>query len=70
MKRSTVNILARQACRNGPTMTGFKKSFKEKWEIIRPPIDLVPENMLETRVFEAWKGWFYCIEFRKPGEGA
>jgi len=51
-------------------MTGFKKSFKEKWEIIRPPIDLVPENMLETRVFEAWKGWFYCLEFRKPLEGA
>jgi hypothetical protein len=26
----------------------------------------VPPEMLETRLFDAWKGWFYCIEFRKP----
>lgn len=45
---------------------GFKGSFGGKREAIKPPLDLVPETMLERRVFDAWKGWFYCIEFRKP----
>jgi uncharacterized protein YbaR (Trm112 family) len=31
-----------------------------------PPIGLVPNEMLETRVFDVWKGWLYCTEFRKP----
>jgi len=44
----------------------FKKSFDGKRDEIKAPIDLVPPEMLETRVFEVWKGWFYCIEFRKP----
>ncbi len=21
---------------------------------------------LEVRVFDVWKGWMYCLEFRKP----
>lgn len=45
---------------------GFKKSFGGKRSQILPPVDLVPANMLETRVFDVWKGWLYCIEFRKP----
>jgi len=45
---------------------GFKNSFGGQREAIQPPIDLLPAGMLETRVFEAWKGWLYCIEFRKP----
>jgi ubiquinone/menaquinone biosynthesis C-methylase UbiE len=45
---------------------GFKKSFGGKRDVIAPPLDLVPETMLETRVFDVWKGWLYCIEFRKP----
>ena len=45
---------------------GFKKSFGGKRQEIVAPIDLVPTNMLETRVFDVWKGWLYCIEFRKP----
>ncbi|HLO15411.1 MAG TPA: class I SAM-dependent methyltransferase, partial [Anaerolineales bacterium] len=45
---------------------GFKKSFGGKRSQIVPPIDLVPSNMLETRLFDVWKGWLYCIEFRKP----
>jgi ubiquinone/menaquinone biosynthesis C-methylase UbiE len=45
---------------------GFKKSFGGKRKEIVPPIDLVPANMLETRVFDVWKGWLYCIESRKP----
>jgi ubiquinone/menaquinone biosynthesis C-methylase UbiE/uncharacterized protein YbaR (Trm112 family) len=45
---------------------GFKGSFCGKRAEIAPPLDLVPKEMLETRVFDVWKGWLYCIEFRKP----
>jgi ubiquinone/menaquinone biosynthesis C-methylase UbiE len=45
---------------------GFRKLFDSKREVIFPPIDFVPKEMLEARVFDAWKGWFYCVEFRKP----
>lgn len=45
---------------------GFKDSFGGKREVIQPPMDLVPPEMLERRVFDIWKGWLYCIEFRKP----
>jgi len=45
---------------------GFKSSFGGKRDAIQPPIDLVPSEMLETRVFDVWKGWLYCLEFRKP----
>jgi ubiquinone/menaquinone biosynthesis C-methylase UbiE/uncharacterized protein YbaR (Trm112 family) len=45
---------------------GFKKSFGGKRKEIVAPIDLVPSAMLERRVFDVWKGWLYCIEFRKP----
>jgi ubiquinone/menaquinone biosynthesis C-methylase UbiE/uncharacterized protein YbaR (Trm112 family) len=48
------------------TIPGFKKSFKEPRAAVTPPIDLVPLEMHEIRLFEAWKGWFYCLEFRKP----
>ncbi len=46
---------------------GFTQSFDGKREPIRPPLDLAPPEMLETRIFDAWKGWFYCIEFRLAG---
>jgi ubiquinone/menaquinone biosynthesis C-methylase UbiE/uncharacterized protein YbaR (Trm112 family) len=45
---------------------GFKKSFGDKRNTIVPPVDRVPKEMCETRVFDVWKGWFYCIEFCKP----
>jgi ubiquinone/menaquinone biosynthesis C-methylase UbiE/uncharacterized protein YbaR (Trm112 family) len=45
---------------------GFKNSFGGKREAIIAPIDLVPAQMLETRLFDVWKGWLYCLEFRKP----
>jgi hypothetical protein len=47
-------------------LPGFKSSFGDQRELIQPPVDLVPETMLEQRVFDIWKGWLYCIEFRKP----
>ena len=46
---------------------GFKGSFEGQRDAIQPPVALVPDTMLETRIFDIWKGWFYCIEFRKPG---
>ena len=45
---------------------GFGRHFEGKREVIVPPLDLVPEAMLKKRIFDIWKGWFYCIEFRKP----
>jgi ubiquinone/menaquinone biosynthesis C-methylase UbiE/uncharacterized protein YbaR (Trm112 family) len=45
---------------------GFKNSFGGKREEIVAPVHFVPKEMLETRVFDVWKGWLYCIEFRKP----
>lgn len=45
---------------------GFKKSFGGKRQEIVPPIDLVPDEMRGRKVFDVWKGWLYCIEFRKP----
>jgi ubiquinone/menaquinone biosynthesis C-methylase UbiE len=45
---------------------GFKKSFGGRRKEIVPPMDLIPSHMLETRVFDIWKGWLYCIETRKP----
>mgnify|MGYP001072965347 CR=1 FL=1 len=48
------------------TIPGFSQSFKGKRAPVVPPVDLVPPEMREVRLFEAWKGWFYCLEFRKP----
>ncbi len=48
------------------TIPGFKRSSGSRRSVITAPIDLVPEGMLETRLFDVWKGWLYCLEFRKP----
>lgn len=48
------------------SIPGFAKSFGGQRAAVVAPIDLVPTTMLETRIFNAWKGWFYCIEFRRP----
>jgi ubiquinone/menaquinone biosynthesis C-methylase UbiE len=45
---------------------GFKGSFGGKRQVITAPVDLVPKEMKELRLFEVWKGWLYCLEFRKP----
>ena len=45
---------------------GFKRSFNGKRDLIKAPIDLVPAEMLDRQVFDVWKGWLYCMEFRKP----
>ena len=48
------------------TLPGFKKSFDKPRSQITPPIEFVPPEMKETRLFNIWKGWLYCIEFIKP----
>jgi ubiquinone/menaquinone biosynthesis C-methylase UbiE len=49
------------------TLPGFKSSFQGKRPPVQPPIDLVPAGMQDLKLDEtAWKGWFYCLEFRKP----
>ena len=49
------------------SIPGFKRNFQGKRELITAPVDLLPPGMQELRVFDVWKGWMYCIEFRKPG---
>jgi ubiquinone/menaquinone biosynthesis C-methylase UbiE len=44
----------------------FKTAFGAARKVVVPPISLVPAEMLETQVSEVWKGWLYCIEFKKP----
>lgn len=47
-------------------LPGFKRMAGESREAIVPPLDLIPPKMQEVRLFDVWKGWMYCIEFRKP----
>jgi SAM-dependent methyltransferase len=50
------------------TLPGFKKSFQGQREPVNPPVDLIPDGMENVKLDEsAWKGWFYTLEFRKPG---
>jgi ubiquinone/menaquinone biosynthesis C-methylase UbiE len=48
------------------TIPGFTSSFEQGRKVVRVPRQLVPEGMLDVTVSEIWKGWFYCLEFRKP----
>jgi hypothetical protein len=35
--------------------------------IRRRQIDLVPPEMEDTQLdTNIWRGWFYCLEFKKP----
>jgi ubiquinone/menaquinone biosynthesis C-methylase UbiE len=47
-------------------LPSFKRLAGESRGTIVPPMDLVPPEMHEMRLFDVWKGWAYCIEFRKP----
>ncbi len=48
------------------TLPGFKRSFQGARQEITAPMDAVPPGLQELRVFDVWKGWAYCLEFRKP----
>lgn len=52
-------------------LPSFKRMVGEQREAVVAPVALVPSEMQELRLFDVWKGWFYCIEFRTPlgGEG-
>ena len=40
--------------------------FLGKQEKVVPPVDLIPSNMLDTRVDIIWRGFGYAIDFRTP----
>ncbi len=48
------------------TLPGFRRSFRGGRPVITAPVETVPPEMQEVRVFDVWKGWMYCLEFRKP----
>lgn len=45
---------------------GFLKNVGKMREAVIAPVALIPPEMVDVRVFDVWKGWFYCIEFTKP----
>lgn len=47
-------------------LPGFKRSFGGKRNKVVPPMELIPDSMLEKRIFDVWNGYMYCIEFRRP----
>lgn len=47
-------------------LPSFKKTAGTQRPAVVPPVDLLPPEMEEVRLFEVWNGWLYCIEFRKP----
>lgn len=44
----------------------FLRPFIAKQEKVVPPIDFVPEAMIDLRLDTIWKGYGYCIELRTP----
>jgi len=47
-------------------LPSFKRAVGNRRETIQAPIAMVPAEMLEAHVDEVWKGWMYCLDFRKP----
>ena len=47
-------------------LPSFKQMAGKQRPAVVPPLDLIPPEMQEVRLFEVWNGWMYCIEFRKP----
>jgi ubiquinone/menaquinone biosynthesis C-methylase UbiE/uncharacterized protein YbaR (Trm112 family) len=47
-------------------LPSFKKNAGKQRFAVVPPVDLLPPDMQEVRLFEVWNGWLYSIEFRKP----
>ncbi len=50
------------------TLPGFKRSFGGVRQAVAAPLDALPSGVQEVRVCDVWKGWMYCLEFRKPGK--
>lgn len=47
-------------------LPSFKQMAGKQRQAVKAPVDLLPPEMQEVRMFEVWNGWMYCIEFRKP----
>ena len=48
------------------TIPGFRRIFRGERETVSAPVEFVPREMADVRVTDVWRGWFYCLEFRKP----
>jgi ubiquinone/menaquinone biosynthesis C-methylase UbiE len=48
------------------TLPGFRRSFRGNRPAVTAPVELVPANMDAVSLTSVWRGWFYCLEFRKP----
>ncbi len=44
----------------------FVRASGARGQRIVPPADLVPRTMQSVRVDDVWRGWMYCLQFRKP----
>jgi len=47
-------------------LPGFRRSFRGERPEVSAPVDDVPAGMLNVRVTDVWRGWFYCLEFVTP----
>ena len=52
----------------GRLIPGFSGLFRGRGEAVIPPVALVPQEVEEIRVDTAWRGYGYCLEFRKGHE--
>jgi ubiquinone/menaquinone biosynthesis C-methylase UbiE len=48
------------------TLPGFRSSFRGIRPAVTAPVELVPANVDAVSLTSVWRGWFYCLEFRKP----
>jgi hypothetical protein len=51
------------------TLPGFRSSFRGERPRVTAPVDMVPPGAEDVQLSDVWRGWFYCLEFRKPGGG-
>jgi hypothetical protein len=48
------------------TIPSFRRIFKGEREMVTAPLEFVPPEMTDVRLTDVWRGWGYCLEFRKP----
>lgn len=52
------------------TLPGFRATFQQGRPPVSAPVGEVPDGMQDVSVSDVWRGWFYCLEFVTPAEGA
>ena len=55
-------VIADESEKGGKLMNLFTGSN----EVVVPPVNLIPKEMLHVRIETIWKGYGYVIEFWKP----